>query len=208
MAAVIFGNLLPRWFLGTLITHRWNNADTVPKAAAAGWEAGRGDSNWWYWCKDFSCRHQGNLMAIERKQIHANPWIFRNFRVLDGISSLQVIHVASWDVETVETQLVAQDSGRFFPAQVTAIISPWLNSHDVSGVHYPPWKGWDCASSAWRGVFFRLCCLGISQQSRAGNLPIDRKGEAAIQAKLRIRNSHVEDHGRLFNIMLRHAGAM
>ena len=38
MAAVIFGNLLPRWFLRTLITHRWNNAETVPKAAAAGWE--------------------------------------------------------------------------------------------------------------------------------------------------------------------------
>lgn len=159
------------------------------------------------WCKEFSCRHQVNLMAIERRQIHANLWIFRNFRVSDGISSLQVIHVASWDVETVETQLVAQDSGRLL-AQVTAIVSPWLNSHDVPGVHYPPWKGWDCASSAWRGVFFCLCCLGIAQQSCAGNHPIDREGEAAIQAKLRIRNSHVEDHGRLFNIMLRHAGAM
>lgn len=189
MAAVIFGNLLPRWFLRTLITHRWNNAETVPKAAAAGWEAGRGDSNW---CKEFSCTHQGNLMAIERKQIHANLWIFRNFRVSDGISSFQVIHVAFWDVETVETQLVAQDSGRLL-AQVTAIISPWLNSHDVSGVHYPPWKGWDCASSAWRGVVFPLvlpwhfsAVMCYSYWSFwTGNHPIDKKGEAAIQAKLK-----------------------
>ena len=57
MAAVIFGNVFPRWFLRTLITHRWNNAETVPKAAAAGWEA-RGDSNWIKLVQTFSCRNQ------------------------------------------------------------------------------------------------------------------------------------------------------
>ena len=39
MAAVLFGNLFPRWLLKSLVTHRWNNADNVPAAAAAGWEA-------------------------------------------------------------------------------------------------------------------------------------------------------------------------
>ena len=38
MAAVLFGGLLPRWLLRLLVTHRWNNAETVPVAAAAGWQ--------------------------------------------------------------------------------------------------------------------------------------------------------------------------
>ncbi|OLP98991.1 Thermostable beta-glucosidase B [Symbiodinium microadriaticum] len=38
MAAVLFGGLLPRWLLRALVTHRWNNAATVPDAAAAGWQ--------------------------------------------------------------------------------------------------------------------------------------------------------------------------
>ncbi|CAE7341424.1 unnamed protein product [Symbiodinium pilosum] len=38
MAAVLFGGLLPRWLLRVLVTHRWNNAETVPAAAAAGWQ--------------------------------------------------------------------------------------------------------------------------------------------------------------------------
>lgn len=39
MAAVLFGNLFPRWLLRSLVTHRWNNAEMLPTAAAAGWEA-------------------------------------------------------------------------------------------------------------------------------------------------------------------------
>ena len=39
MAAVLFGNLVPRWLLRSLVSHRWNNAEMLPKAAAAGWEA-------------------------------------------------------------------------------------------------------------------------------------------------------------------------
>ncbi|CAE7355672.1 unnamed protein product [Symbiodinium natans] len=38
MAAVLFGGLLPRWLLRLLVTHRWNNAEMVPTAAAAGWQ--------------------------------------------------------------------------------------------------------------------------------------------------------------------------
>ncbi|CAE7818561.1 unnamed protein product [Symbiodinium sp. CCMP2592] len=38
MAAVLFGGLLPRWLLRALVTHRWNNAATVPDAATAGWQ--------------------------------------------------------------------------------------------------------------------------------------------------------------------------
>eukprot|EP00435_Cladocopium_sp_Y103_P022500 s57_g5.t1 len=38
MAAVLFGNLFPRWLLRSLVSHRWNNAEMVPSAAAAGWE--------------------------------------------------------------------------------------------------------------------------------------------------------------------------
>ncbi|CAK9029158.1 unnamed protein product [Durusdinium trenchii] len=37
MAAVIFG-FIPPWVLRTLVTHRWNNAEMVPKAALGGWE--------------------------------------------------------------------------------------------------------------------------------------------------------------------------
>lgn len=163
MAAVIFGNVLPRWFLRTLITHRWNNAETVPKAAAAGWEAGRGDSNW---CKEFSCRHQVNLMA-EREQIHANLWNFRmGSLVCNYLKKFiwEVIHVAFWDVETVETQLVAQDSGRLL-AQVTAIIFPqrWAMMCQVSIIH--PEKDEIVPVQHGEELFFRLCCLGICHQS-------------------------------------------
>jgi len=38
MAAVLFGNLVPRWLLRSLVTHRWSNAEMLPTAAAAGWE--------------------------------------------------------------------------------------------------------------------------------------------------------------------------
>ena len=37
---MIFG-FIPPWVLRTLVTHRWNNAEMVPKAALGGWEAGR-----------------------------------------------------------------------------------------------------------------------------------------------------------------------
>ena len=42
MAAVIFGRLLPSWLLRSLVTHRWDNAQAAPEAAAAGWEAVEG----------------------------------------------------------------------------------------------------------------------------------------------------------------------